>query len=695
MKKNFIIPAVLLGAALTVACNKQENGLVIEQGEENFRAPFTLEASLGATKTETEDGIKYTWSEGDALNVFYAKTGENVYSKNVCFNYTAEGNVFEAEGDVDLAEEDAYDWYVLYPYKAEISTPANTETGYLAIGGNNKNAPQVQNGNSNKAHLAGEYFPLYGKATNVSSDEKLKVDLHQALSVVKVHVKNTTGEPLTVSSVSFTAPEDIVGTYFIDFSGENENEAPKFKYSGKENQYVSNVANLNVKGGKPIENDSEADFYIGIKPFVAAAQSEIVVKVNSCEKKIKLSSAATFSSGKIKTINFVYDQQVAAEKGSISDPFSVAEAIEKAKEVGTAESTDIYYVKGKVSQVSQQFTANSYATFTIVDEGSDEIFTAYRVNYLDGAKWAEGNDYVNVGDVVVICGKIVNYSNNTPEITSGGYIVEFVKHAPTVSDVKAEVSEDGKVTFTASYTNKDGVKIEKAGFKYGEKDESIDTPTGTEGEISATITDLTPGTYSVKAYLDEFESASAVVFRIEDPSADKEEPVEIVLDFSNTKTQASKNTNGYNDVSFQMTTDKGIWNIVNANNNNARTNENNNWTYVKIGAKATNTESPVVRTGTIGTTWAETAAIALVSTKVKKSVATATATVKLIVATDENFSDTVGTYEAIDIPTAEGEITFNISNPQKNCYYKLEYYSSSTDKNTNGVIWVYNVTLKN
>lgn len=678
MKKNFIIPAVLLGAALTVACNKQENGLVIEQGEENFRAPFTLEASLGATKTATEDGIEYTWSEGDALNVFYAKAGGSVYSKNVCFNYTAEGNVFEAASDVDLTE-DAYDWYVLYPYSSYIETPANTSNGYIPIGAQTSSSPQVQNGNSNKAHLAGEYFPLYGKKESVSADAKLSVDLHQALSVVKVHVKNTTGEPLTVSSVSFTAPKDIVGTYFIDFSG----ETPVFTGSGP--NYVSNVANLNVKGGEPIENDSEADFYIGIKPFVAAAQSEIVVKVNSYEKTISLSSEATFSGGKIKTINFVYDKQVAAEKGSISNPFSVAEAIEKAKEVGTAGSTDIYYVKGKVSQVSGQFTANNgYATFTIVDEGSDEIFTAYRVNYLDNAKWVEGNDYVNVGDVVVICGKIVNYNNNTPEITTGGYIVEFVKHAPVISDVKAEVSEDGKVTFTASYTNKYGAQIEKAGFKYegtasGEKSVDVTEISKESGTFSVLIDDLKTGAYTVKAYLNDIESTPAVPFKITDPNV---ENIEVVLDFGKMSADNAPKISAY-DKSWSMTTSEGQWNIVNANNNNLT-----GWTYIRIGKKQAEDS------GSISTGFSVEAAITSVTTNVKKNVASANASVRLIVATDSSFSSVVDTYDAVTIPSTAGDIVFTIKTPQKDCYYKLEYNSNNTTT-TNGAIEVYSVTLRN
>ena len=676
MKKNYIIPAVLLGAALTVACNKQENGLVIEQGEENFRAPFTLEASLGATKTATEDGTKYTWSEGDALNVFYAKTGESVYSKNVCFNYTAEGNVFEAEGDVDLAEGDAYDWYVLYPYSSFIKTPVNDE-GFSSIG----SLVQEQDGNNSKAHLSGNTFPLYGKATNVSSDEKLKVDLQQVLSVIKVHVKNTSGEEITVNSVAVTAPEDIVGTYYIDFS------ATDLTFTERASSYVSKVANLTVENGTPIQNGSEADFYMGIKPFTAEAQSKIVVKVNDYEKTLVLDSKTMFTSGKIKTINFEFDKVgQAEEKGSINNPFSVAEAIAKAKEVGAKETDYIYYVQGKISAITEKFgTQYGNATFDLSDECSQDTFKAYRVYYLKAdQKWQEGNEQVNIGDEVVVCGKIINYNNNTPETSQyTGYLVRFIKHAPTVSDVKAEVSEDGKVTFTASYTNKDGVKIEKAGFKYegaasGEKSVDVSEISKESGTFSVLIDDLKTGAYTVKAYLNDIESTPAVPFKITDPNV---ENIEVVLDFKNMKAQDASGVQDYTST-WSMTTPEGKWNIVNANNNNL------GWTYIRIGKKQAEDS------GSISTGFSVDAAITSVTTNVKKNVASANASVKLIVATDSSFSSVVDTYDAVTIPSTAGDIVFTIKSPQKNCYYKLEY-NSNNSTGTNGAIEVYSVTLRN
>lgn len=106
--------------------------------------------------------------------------------------------------------------------------------------------------------------------------------------------------------------------------------------------------------------------------------------------------------------------------GTVTDPFNVAAAIAKCEEVGTAGSTETYYVKGKVASVTEQFsTQHGNVTFTMVDEGYSAVFTAYRVLYLGNRRWTTGDSQVQVGDEVIVCGKVVNYYGNTPETVQG------------------------------------------------------------------------------------------------------------------------------------------------------------------------------------------------------------------------------------------------------------------------------------
>ena len=106
------------------------------------------------------------------------------------------------------------------------------------------------------------------------------------------------------------------------------------------------------------------------------------------------------------------------------NPLTVAEAIAVAKAAGTTATKEWYYIKGKVSNVKEQFsTQYGNATLELKDDGANDIFTAFRIKYFGNKAWAEGDKTVNVGDEVIVYGQIVNYMGNTPETNSGnGYL---------------------------------------------------------------------------------------------------------------------------------------------------------------------------------------------------------------------------------------------------------------------------------
>jgi len=84
---------------------------------------------------------------------------------------------------------------------------------------------------------------------------------------------------------------------------------------------------------------------------------------------------------------------------------------------------DAVYVKGIVSSINKIDTSYGNATFYISDDGStSNQFYIYRA-YALGNKKFTSEDELNVGDEVVVYGKLVNY-NGTYEMTQGGYIVE-------------------------------------------------------------------------------------------------------------------------------------------------------------------------------------------------------------------------------------------------------------------------------
>ena len=289
MKRNSLVSLGLIGI-MTLAisgCNGFEEQKLPEPSTKgNFVIMVTPE-----TKTEMSEN-EVVWSENDTLNVFVAENGTTEYGGNVEFTHDS-GEKFT--GDLTLPSS-SNDWYVLYPYNSEITTPDNTSTGATRIG-SAVGSYQEQNGNNSSAHLVGQYFPLYGKTTAVPSAQVPAITLNQALSILKVHVTNKTAESLTVNEVSFTGTEAIAGSFYINFTGENAVMTPVDGSS-------SNTAILKVKNGAALATDASADFYLAIKPFTATSGSTLTLAVNGYEKTIELTKDASFKEGKIRTLNY-------------------------------------------------------------------------------------------------------------------------------------------------------------------------------------------------------------------------------------------------------------------------------------------------------------------------------------------------------------------------------------------------------
>jgi hypothetical protein len=113
--------------------------------------------------------------------------------------------------------------------------------------------------------------------------------------------------------------------------------------------------------------------------------------------------------------------------GSEKNPFTVAEAIAKCKEIGSTASDQMYYATGIISSIKEVSTSYGNATFNISDNGEDvNALTCFRANSLGGAKFA-AEDEISVGDEVLICGKLVNYKDESPQFAQGCYIVTLKK----------------------------------------------------------------------------------------------------------------------------------------------------------------------------------------------------------------------------------------------------------------------------
>lgn len=295
MKKNLIKLGVMLAATFSLTNCTEE---ITAPTPDVEKGPYTIYANAPETKT-VNDGLSTNWAEGDALNVSHAPTGTLGLSYNTMFTLTdAETGRFDTEyleGELVVSN----DWYALYPYNEKIEyLNKMAETGVYFTLASQVGYTQTQKGNDNMKHIAGENYPMYGVVRESLSEEFPSFKMSHVSSLIEVKVTNNVDDEIVVSSVSFTASEDVVGTYYIDITGDE----PAFTGSGS--SYVSRVANLAVEDGEPILMGESASFYLAVKPFTAPAGSELTIDVNGTKKTIALDYDVTFAEGKIKTINF-------------------------------------------------------------------------------------------------------------------------------------------------------------------------------------------------------------------------------------------------------------------------------------------------------------------------------------------------------------------------------------------------------
>lgn len=377
----------MTAALCLVGCNKEAD----VKGLDGRPA----EIILSSIDTRTvNDGMSTNWVVGDALNVFVAPAGSTEYSANAKFEVD-DADKNHAAGTAELTA-DAYDWYLLYPYDSHVTTPANTKSGYLPVGCKS-NAVQTQAGLNSMAHLAGANLPVYGVVKNVPRDEAPVVSMKHVSSVVAVNVTNATAAPVQVDEITFTAPTDIVGTYYIDFSGD------ELAFKGSGNNYVSSSATLSVTGDETIAAGASAKFYLAVKPFKAQAGDELAVKVHAgdlvFEKKISLPSAVEFKSGVIKQLNISYTGGSEVQGSSLED----IAAMDKDSDVQTEEVLVVAkYARGVM------LAQNGFYLLAFNNAGVDAA----------------------IGDIVTVSGKVGEYAGlkqiASPEVTvvsSGNEVV--------------------------------------------------------------------------------------------------------------------------------------------------------------------------------------------------------------------------------------------------------------------------------
>ena len=103
-------------------------------------------------------------------------------------------------------------------------------------------------------------------------------------------------------------------------------------------------------------------------------------------------------------------------KNTPETAYTVAKALEL---IAAGEGLDAkVYVKGQITSIKEVSASFGNATYDISDDATAaNKLTVFRGYFYDN-KHFTSNDQIKVGNVVVVYGKLVNYNNNTPQVTN-------------------------------------------------------------------------------------------------------------------------------------------------------------------------------------------------------------------------------------------------------------------------------------
>ena len=473
MKKYSLLMGLMCAALSITSCSKDNT--------ETFDKPKGYEFELyAAPQTRTEvDGLDMKWSANDAMNVFHALPGTTNYSANDQFTVSdIEGGVFKGTiSDTEFDPNGTYDWYVLYPYKSQKTTPTLDEA-YFGIG-SYATSVQTQKGINNQDHICGVDIPLYGKVTNTTGSPSLQ--MHHIATLFRINVTNTGSADLNVTKITLTsASENLIGTYYLDITG----DTPVVNPSG--DNFVSKTATLNVTDGI-VAPEATGSFYLATRAFTAPEGEQLTLAVTAngetVEKVATLSKETTFAAGKINKLNV--NVAAAAEQASTWEKVTSLDDITAGEYIiangdyflpttttGSSDAPVPYTLESQgISFVADSFTGivPDIAKWTFTGTNTAMTITNSGGDYLYGTN---ANNGIRVGTTSDITWAFEVYNDGFAMKNSNGrYCAIYVANG-SPQDWRSYTSKSH-----SNYQINDGILYL---YKKGDARSALETPTGVE-----------------------------------------------------------------------------------------------------------------------------------------------------------------------------------------------------------------------
>lgn len=361
------------------------------------------------------------------------------------------------------------------------------------------------------------------------------------------------------------------------------------------------------------------------------------------------------------TVSAVFTEKGEVNDGSLEHPYTAAEAIAAIK--ANTGSTG-KYVKGIV-KADPSFNA-TYSSLSYDIISGEATLYIYSGQDLGNASFVGAED-LKAGDEVVVLGTLKKYTDKAGvvkyELDKNNYLISINGETQIYRGLAVSGQ---KTAFTVGDAFKFGGKALQVWRGKADVDVTASATfsgydMSTEGKQTVTVGEET------------------VTYEINVRAAGGEAPKTYTLQFGTPHNSQDENIGSYSKT-WDATRDGFTWELANWNNNN------NEWAYVRAGSKSA-------------------ASVATITTKntMPEAISTITMTIDAINATYVNsikmevISATGATIETIPGTAKQGPCVFNITNPQKDCKYKITVdCKKNTAKNAkNGFVQVSKVVYTN
>ena len=183
---------------------------------------------------------------------------------------------------------------------------------------------------------------------------------------------------------------------------------------------IENAGSYTLSYGETVVENAESPYEFEGEYSTTYEFSVVAIPTNDTLYKNSVAGTAKVTTGANPTTPGEGD-------GTVEEPFDVTRALYYINNKLHDENAEVY-VEGIVSTAPKSInTTYGSATYSIsVDGTTTTELMVYGGLYLDKAKFTS-TDQIKVGDEVLICGKLINYNDTTPEINSNNWIVKLVR----------------------------------------------------------------------------------------------------------------------------------------------------------------------------------------------------------------------------------------------------------------------------